>query len=149
MISPWRGEAMLCAMSRFGTVLFAVAACVVAVGCRPAASAKDVPASELVLPRSSADYRAVLAEVLLYKHGKIDLDELTSRIVDMKLPPHPRGCSYLLADVPMPPEGMKFEAAEMPADWKNTFGEVAITHLSGKLTLEEYESIHAAAHRSH
>lgn len=114
-----------------------------------ASDASDIDPAELRMPEGSADYRDVLADVLRFDKGKISFEELTARIVARKLPPHRLGCEYLMTPVPMPPPGIKFVPGLMPADWKGTFGEVTMTFWAGKLTREQYDRLHAAAHPSH
>jgi hypothetical protein len=99
------------------------------------------------LPKGSADYSKMLALAASYKNGAITFDKLTKLVVAAKLPPHSLGCEYLMSPVPMPPPGVPFDPGIMPNDWEHTFGEVAMTHFAGKITREEYDRLHAAAHR--
>lgn len=101
---------------------------------------------ELKLPEGSADYTRTLKLVLEYKHKKIDLKTLEKKLLALKLPPHGQGDLYVTAPSPMPPPGVKFEPALMPGDWKNTWGEVAMTFWKGDLSQADYEALHKAAH---
>ena len=94
----------------------------------------------------SADYSRTLRLVLEFKKGKLTIEELSKRIVALKLPPHHLGCGYVMAPVPAPPPGVPYEPALMPKDWVGTFGEVAMTFWRGDLTREQYEVLHLAAH---
>lgn len=99
-----------------------------------------------MIPPGSADYSAVLADARAYKTGRIKFAELRRRVLARKLPPHRLGDAYLMTPVPAPPPGVPFEPLMMPDDWKGTFGEVAMTHFAGQITLEEYNRLHRAAH---
>lgn len=103
---------------------------------------------EAKIPSGSGDYQKMLNEVVRYKKGAISFEQLTKFVVAAKLPPHPLGCAYVIAPVPAPPPGTPFDPALMPRDWEHTFGEVAMTHWAGKLTREEYDRLHEAAHRA-
>jgi hypothetical protein len=85
-------------------------------------------------------------EARRYRQGEIDFAELQRRILAMQLPPHRLGDAYLMSPVPMPPPGVSFDPKRMPGDWERTWGEVAMTVFAGKLTQEEYDRLHAAAH---
>lgn len=109
-------------------------------------SGKD--SEEAKIPSGSGDYQKMLNEVVRYKKGAITFEQLTRFVVAAKLPPHPLGCAYVIAPVPAPPPGTPFNPALMPRDWEHTFGEVAMTHWAGKLTRDEYDRLHDAAHRA-
>jgi hypothetical protein len=98
-------------------------------------------------PPGRGDYSKMLALATSYKNGAINFAKFTQLVVAAKLPPHPLGCAYLLIPVPMPPPGVPFDPTLMPRDWEHTFGEVAMTYFAGKLSREEYDRVHAAAHR--
>lgn len=115
---------------------------------KKAPEVKDSQNSEVVVPKGSADYTKMLAAVVRYKKGELTFEQLKQLVVAAKLPPHSLGCAYVIAPVPMPPPGTPFDPALMPRDWEHTFGEVAMTHWAGKLTREEYDRLHEAAHRS-
>lgn len=118
----------------------------------PAKPAPAPPAEknkeEVKIPSGSGDYLKMLTEVVRYKKGAISFEQLTKFVVAAKLPPHPLGCAYVIAPVPAPPPGTPFDPALMPRDWERTFGEVAMTYWAGKLTREEYDRLHEAAHRA-
>lgn len=112
----------------------------------PAAKAEPRPLE--VPPEGSADYSKMLALAVSYKKGAITFDKLTQLVVAAKLPPHPLGDEYLMMPVPAPPPGVPFDPALMPKDWEHTFGEVAMTYFASKISREEYDRLHAAAHRN-
>ena len=45
-----------------------------------------------------------------------------------------------------PPPGVDFDPRMMPEDWEGTWGEVAMMFWLGKLTREQYDELHEAAH---
>jgi len=112
----------------------------------PAAPTADIPADDLVIPERSADYRKMLELAVRYRRGEMTLAGLGERVVAEQLPPHPNGCGYLLMTPPPPPPEMVFDPKLMPRDWKGTFGEVAMMHFAGQLTMAEYETVHRTAH---
>lgn len=116
-------------------------------GCGAGApSTADIDAARGEIPDGSADYASPLADATLYRKGAISFDELTARVVARHLPPHPLGDAYLFVTPPPPPPGMGFEPKSMPSDWKGTFGEIAMTHFASKITKDEFDRLHAAAH---
>ncbi len=104
------------------------------------------PPGDAALPKGSADYSKMLAAATRYKKGEITFEQLKKLVVDERLPPHSLGCVYVISPVPMPPPGVPFDPGIMPPDWVHTFGEVAMTFWVGKITREEYDKLHAAAH---
>jgi len=98
------------------------------------------------MTEGSADYSRTLKLVLEHKHKTLDFKTLEKRVVALKLPPHPQGDLYVMAPVPQPPPGMKFDPASMPSDWVGTWGEVAMTFWRGALSEKDYDALHAAAH---
>lgn len=98
------------------------------------------------IPPGSGDYSAALKDAKLYKSGSISFDELKSRVLARKLPPHPLGCAYLMIPVPAPPPGIEFNPRMMPKDWERNWGEVAMTFWVGAITRDEHDRLHAAAH---
>lgn len=112
----------------------------------PAMALSDAPKDDAKMVAGSADYARTLRLVLDFKKGELSMEELSKRIVALKLPPHHLGCVYVMSPVPAPPPGVPFEPALMPKDWKSTFGEVAMTFWRGDLTREQYEVLHLAAH---
>lgn len=98
------------------------------------------------MTEGSADYSRTLKLVLEHKDQKLDFKTLEKRVVALKLPPHPQGDLYVMAPVPQPPPGMKFDPASMPRDWVGTWGEVAMTFWRGALSEKDYDALHAAAH---
>lgn len=98
------------------------------------------------IPAASADYSAALADSGAYARGAITFDELRAKVLARALPPHPLGDAYLLVSPPPPPPGVVFEPLLMPADWKDTWGEIAMTMFAGDITREQYDRLHAAAH---
>jgi hypothetical protein len=116
----------------------------------PSKDAEATPTSRSSeIPPGSGDYSAVLAEVGEHKRGAISFEELKKRLLARKLPPHPLGCGYLMTPAPVPPPGVKFDPRMMPKDWEHNWGEVAMVYWLGKLTREEYDKLHAAAHPKH
>lgn len=117
----------------------------------PATAPTDGPtivptSADRPIPPGSGDYGAVLAEARKYKRGEIDFAALQAWIVARKLPPHPLGDEYVIMPVPAPPPGVPFDPMMMPGDWVRTWGEVAMAHFAGALSIEEYDRLHAAAH---
>ena len=98
------------------------------------------------MTEGSADYSRTLKLVLEHKNKKLDFKALEQRIVALKLSPHPQGDLYVIAPVPQPPPGTKFDPALMPRDWVGTWGEVAMTFWRGALSRNDYDALHAAAH---
>lgn len=96
--------------------------------------------------KGSADYTRTLRLVLDFKKGRLTFEQLSKKVVALKLPPHGQGCAYTMMPVPAPPPGVPFEPASMPADWSNTFGEVAMTFWRGDLHRKDYDALHEAAH---
>ena len=99
------------------------------------------------IPEGSGDYAKMMAAAVRYKKREIGFEQLKQIVVAAKLPPHPLGCAYVIAPVPAPPPGTPFDPALMPHDWEHTFGEVAMTFWAGKITQQEYDKLHAAAHK--
>lgn len=99
------------------------------------------------IPEGSGDYAKMMAAAVRYKKREISFEQLKQIVVGAKLPPHPQGCAYVIAPVPAPPPGTPFDPALMPHDWERTFGEVAMTFWAGKITQQEYDKLHAAAHK--
>ena len=108
-------------------------------------SAKE--AAAVAIPAGSGDYSKMLAEVLRFKKGETTFEQLKKFVVSANLPPHPLGCGYLVMPVPPPPPGVPYNPAMMPHDWEHTFGEVTMTFWAGKLSREEYDRLHEAAHK--
>lgn len=100
------------------------------------------------IPAGSGDYSAVLAEVDQYRSGAVTFEELKKWLIQRNLPPHKLGCAYLMIPSPMPPPGIPFDPRIMPNDWEHTWGEVAMAFWLGKLTRDEYNRLHRAAHPS-
>ena len=113
----------------------------------PGAPTKDaLDAARREIPAGSSDYSYALADATLYKEGAISFDELEARVLARHLPPHPLGDGYLMMVPPPPPAGADFTPLSMPRDWEHTWGEIAMTHFAGKITKEEYDRLHTAAH---
>jgi hypothetical protein len=133
------------------TLLAAALLCSTAAAAPPAKEppqkTSPAPGDDVTLPPGSADYSKMLAAVLRYKKGELTFAQLKQIVVAAKLPPHTQGCEYVISPVPMPPPGIPFNPAIMPKDWEHTFGEVAMTFWAGKITREEYDQLHEAAHK--
>jgi len=98
------------------------------------------------IPPGSGNYAEVLALATRYKNGALGFEELKTALVAKKLVRHPLGCGYLMTPSPVPPPGVKFDPRMMPKDWEKTWGEVAMAYWLGRLTRDEYDRLHAAAH---
>ena len=130
------------------TLLATVLLCSTAAAAPPAKQPPPVaPSDEVTLPPGSADYSKMLAAAVRYKKGELTFAQLKQLVVAANLPPHNLGCEYVISPVPRPPPGIPFNPAIMPKDWEHTFGEVAMTFWAGKITREEYDQLHEAAHR--
>lgn len=91
----------------------------------------------------------MLALAVRYKQGELTFAQYIEAVTAANLPPHRFGCAYVISPVPAPPPGVPFNPAQMPPDWKGTFGEVAMTYWAGALTYDEYDAVHRAAHRQY
>ncbi|MEQ1505313.1 MAG: hypothetical protein ABMB14_23985 [Myxococcota bacterium] len=98
------------------------------------------------IPRGSGDYAEVLALATRYQRGESTFEQLRDALLGRHLPPHPLGDAYLMTPVPAPPPGTAWDPRQMPTDWTGTWGEVAMAYWLGRLTQDEYDRLHAAAH---
>ena len=98
------------------------------------------------IPAGSGDYAEVLALATRHQRGELSFDALRDALVARNLRPHPLGDAYLMTPVPAPPPGVAWDPRQMPADWTGTWGEVAMAFWLGRLTRDEYDRLHAAAH---
>lgn len=136
-------------MSRLLSALLLLPLFIPLASAEPSAKKPAPPAAkaeEVTIPSGSADYSKMLAAVMRYKRGEIPFEQLKKIVIAAKLPPHRLKCGYLIMPVPAPPPGVPFDPASMPPDWAHTFGEVTMTFWAGKLTREEYDRLHEAAH---